>query len=427
MQRFLPFVLLVSSTLAAQTRTAPLGPAPEPPGPVTGHVYATDTNLPVRFAVVSLERMPDLEKSALAKASEATAPRTPATTPVRSVLKTYPTSLDGSFTVRDVAPGRYFVIVKKPGYIQPRQMFTDKMLRDPSSDMQKLIREALTEVTVDSNQAVQTEIRLQRGAEVSGHLLYDDGSPAGNISMTLLQKNDKGEWVNRKRDSHDFTDFVTSDDTGHFHFAALLPGEYLLQATLELQESTETTTGDPAAGHQMTYMRSAYLSQLQFFGAGTAFQEQAKPLTLTAGEQHDGVDMTLPVSKLVRVTGYVSAGASPHTINGATLELTPRGEKRVLATATISRVDGLFHFDFVPPGEYTLRVRNARDITWVPAKPNSGSVLPPELREPDEERVDARYGDTSQPITITGDQLGIIVNVPPDAKPTSSESATAKP
>jgi len=55
--------------------------------------------------------------------------------------------------------------------------------------------------------------------------------------------------------------------------------------------------------------------------------------------------------------------------NAASLELVTRDDQKVLATSSISRDDGLFHFEFVPNGDYILRVSNARDVTWEQPKP----------------------------------------------------------
>jgi hypothetical protein len=415
------FVLVlgcVSGALSAQTYTAQRGPQAEPPGRVVGHVYASDTNGPVRFAQVHLEPMPTLHPSALAKPAEATRPASDAVQ--RTVTHAYATSLDGSFTIPNVAPGRYFVIVQQTGYVNSRRIFTDDMLHDPSPDMQKLIAAALPEVTVDSSEATTVQVRLQRGASISGRILYDDGSPAATLSVKLLQPDPEHpeKWVDvYRKDANDMISYHPADDTGRYHFAALLPGKYLLECEMSLEDSTTTTTGNGSNQFYMT--RNDSRSSLNFYGAGTAFESKAKPIEIQGSEQLEGIDMTLPIGTLVRVTGHVAAGADAHFVSGAKVELVTRDDHAVIASSGISREDGLFHFEFVPPGEYTIQAKRARDVTWVPGKHDPN--FPQDMFAPEEEKVLKVYGDTEQPITINGEQQGITIVVPPDAKPSKDD------
>ena len=49
--------------------------------------------------------------------------------------------------------------------------------------MRALIAAALHPVTVEGGHTEQAEVRLERGAAISGTVLYDDGSPASNSSQ----------------------------------------------------------------------------------------------------------------------------------------------------------------------------------------------------------------------------------------------------
>jgi hypothetical protein len=86
--------------------------------------------------------------------------------------------------------------------------------------------------------------------------------------------------------------------------------------------------------------------------------------------------MILPISKLRRLTGHVAAGPTGHLVNAASVELLTT-DKKSIAKSSIDREDGLFHFEFVPEGDYTLRVTNARDVTWEPDIPQPGMMAPP--------------------------------------------------
>ena len=183
-----PFFALALFTTAAFAQThAPVAVPPAPAGKVSGHVFCTDTNQPARFAKVSLERIPDPAPTSQSAAA-ATAPAPPKAPALPVDKNIVETSLDGSFTLTRVAPGTYYVIVEKEGYINPRAMFTAAEIADPSPAMRELLAQALPRVRIDSTESATAEVRLQRGAAVSGTILYDDGSPAAELNVKLLHK-----------------------------------------------------------------------------------------------------------------------------------------------------------------------------------------------------------------------------------------------
>ena len=109
MRLSLALLTLAATTALAQAHIA----APsEPTGTVTGHVFCADTNEPARFAHVTLETVPTkpaAKSSASTKGGIALMPD--------FGFGTVETSIDGSFTIRNVKPGSYYVVVDKEGYM----------------------------------------------------------------------------------------------------------------------------------------------------------------------------------------------------------------------------------------------------------------------------------------------------------------------
>jgi len=169
----------------------------------------------------------------------------------------------------------------------------------------------------------------------------------------------------------------------------------------------------------MMFMMSSFRAQLPFYGAGVPRQKDAASIKLRAGQELTGQDMTIPVAKLHRITGRVAAGADAHFVNAAKLSLCTRDDGKELETAAISRDDGLFHFEFVPVGDYILKVVNARDVVWEPKKPSPNAPFNP-MATQDQERVLQAFGDTSMPLLLDGDMLGVTATVPPDTKPATT-------
>lgn len=418
-RRLLLIALAIASIgVAAQTHSSSPTPPPaiaEPTGSVTGHVFCADTNEPARFASVSLEAVPDPS----AAKSDASHGRFASFGGGATI--SVETTLDGSFALSKVKPGDYFVIVSQPGYIKARNLFTQKEIDDPSPEMRALVERVLPRVHIEANQSQRVEVSLERGAAVSGTIVYDDGSPAGGLDVRLHHKDASGKWAMLNRN---FEAGTTTDDRGNFRMASLLADEYMIETDLSLSDTKTSTFGSGAKGETMEFALMNVRFSLPFYGAGLARQQDAKGFKLTAGQELTGQNMTLPVSKLRQLNGRVAAGADGHFVNAASLSLVTRDDGKELASTDISRDDGLFHFEFVPDGDYILKVTNARDVAWDPSIPPKSGVANP-FQAQDKERVLQSYGSTEVPLVLSGNVLSMVATVPPDTKPDSAKSSTA--
>jgi hypothetical protein len=307
-----PLLLLLTTNALAQTHTS----APDSTGTVTGHVFCADTNQPARFAHVSLEAIPDPSAPPAPQNPE---PNAPSGSPVAVSMET---TLNGSFTLNQVKPGSYYVIVEKQGYVKPRDIFTKKQIDDPSPEMRALVAAALPRVTVEAGHTEQAEVRLERGAAISGTLLYDDGSPASDLPVKLLRKDASGKWVSLEGSFFDGT-----DDRGYFRIASLLAGEYIVEADLMLTGTGPISNMSDSQGHTMQIAMMKIDSTLPFYGSGTPRQSQAASVKLAPGQELTGQDMELPISKLHKLTGRVAAGTDAHAVNAATVALLSRDDQ----------------------------------------------------------------------------------------------------
>ena len=386
---------------------------PTPPGStgtITGHVFCSDTNEPARFAQVSLENIP----TPSATKAEPTGFAPPTDTSSAGKVQT---SLDGSFTLAHVKPGSYYVVVTKQGYLAPRDIFTPQQLADTSPEMLTHRAELIAHVTVEANRAETIEIRIDRGASVSGTVLYDDGSPAGGLQVHLLRKDANGKWIQLQFNGAPGSSLST-DDRGIFRAASLLPGDYIVEADLSLASSKMQNLTLPGNMRVQIDMQTFYY-QLPFYGTGTAHLSEAKPVSLRAGQEIPGQDMLIPIAKLHKLTGRVAAGRDAHFVNAAKVSLVSRDDNKELASTEISREDGLFHFEFVPDGDYTLKVTEARDSVWETPAPTRDDPSPNE-----KERIVATFGDAEEPIILRGDMLDTLATVSTDTIPNASKSGT---
>jgi len=143
-----------------------------------------------------------------------------------------------------------------------------------------------------------------------------------------------------------------TDDLGHYRISGLVPGEYALRASLVATATgiSASNLGDGGSG-----------INLVVYSGDTFSRAKAKPVTLGAGDEHTGVDITIPAHSLHNITGHVYAKADSHTLNMGGVTLTSKDNPALHLKAAI-RDDGSFHFEYLPGGvTYTLAVDDAAD------------------------------------------------------------------
>jgi len=390
-------LLLVAIHAAGQSDAVK---AKEPTGGVTGHVLCGDTNLPARLARVLLqpayEAVPVRPKH---KPGEAAQEDDPPRTPAVSIAQTL---LDGSYSINGVKPGKYYVIVEKVGYLSPLSQLTREQLNKPDDVAQALISKLLVPVTVTANHVAQADVRIVRGGSISGTVRFDDGSPNGGGSISLMRKNPEGKW----KDFHPSTlggMFARegADDEGRYRLSGLPDGEYLVKAEIDL---TEMKVDNIFGENHSIYFNSGY--SLSVYSGGAMRPKDAKPIKLQEGEEADLSDIEIPVSKLHAVSGSV-LDASGHVVNAAKVSIVYPDDDTELASTWVSAEDSEFHFYFVPEGEYTLKVTAARDVTReeVPYPPGT---MPPTHTE---EKTVREYKEAQQPLVIAGEMIGVVATV----------------
>jgi hypothetical protein len=124
-------------------------------GTLAGRVVCSDSQAPCRFASVTIQSAPPEQK-----AGES-----------RSVTTSHSysaaTDITGSFEIREVAPGDYFVLARLEGYLCPYDELKSEMGENAAPPMADL-NSSLTRVTVAAGQTVLSTVTLSRGASLGG-------------------------------------------------------------------------------------------------------------------------------------------------------------------------------------------------------------------------------------------------------------------
>ncbi len=360
---------------------------------VSGHIYCADTNAPARMAMVVLQPADAVDNY-----------RPDSSAQVTTHAEGVQTQLDGSFSIPHVSPGTYYVIASAPGYLSPLSFFSAHLGDDSKSQeaLKEQIANSLPRVTVKANTSVSVNMTLERGAAISGTVLYDDGSPASGLSVQALIRN-KDQWI-----PFPFTPFdrsipsVTTDDKGAYRISGLPAREYVVEVQLNLRRFSYRSDGNSSGGSSSGY------APIPIYSGGKLRRQEAAPFVVGSGEERRGEDIEIPASKFHTVRGEIVAAHDGHVVNGGTLSLLYADDKSVAASTSVEKGDEDFTFNLISEGNYILRVNYAADNDYVEI-PNPPNSTPQTRTEVHPRRY---YGGTELPIHVDADLSGVMVTVP---------------
>lgn len=315
------------------------------------------------------------------------------------------TGMDGNYMAANVAPGDYYVFAWVRGYMQPSAMLQAAM--DAGADMTKPIP-GIPVTHVSVGEGARQDLTVERGGAISGHVMWDDGSPASQAVVMVVSTKANGKKLPRQFAMLTFEDgtmqsssvMSTSDDLGQFRISGLPPGEYVVVAMLEMKRQVAIQSG-------VMDLRGAGPDRPLMAYAPAAFHKaDAKPVTLRAGDEVTGEDVTINLTGTHSVSGKVSSKADDHGINSATVELTDASDKDMVLSAGVD-ASGNFTVGFVPPGTYNLTVTGAADTQ--PSEYRSAGLY--RFANPDTVRS---YEDGKQSVIVTdSDVVGANIALTP--------------
>jgi hypothetical protein len=316
-------VLLVLSGVVAlhargQTPARSL-PDASTPAVIRGRIVAADTDSPVRKSVVTLTA-----DTSAGLAGD----------PIYS-------GDDGRFEFTAVAPGRYAISAWKSGYAPA--LFGARSSFEPA-----------VHIAVRAGDVVSgVQIPLQRGAAISGRVTDDLGDPVIGISVSVSRV---AVVSGRVRFGRGAT-AVDTDDLGEYRVGALAAGTYLVRASgfIPMMREGYGVDGGLISGFAGRQETSTFYPE----GSRAA---QAKPIVLGAGEEADGIDMTLvsQASRIATVSGRI-VDPQGRSVDGYLLSTSTSiggDPESVVNTTRGVPASGEFSIP-LGPGDYVLSVRGA--------------------------------------------------------------------
>jgi hypothetical protein len=393
----------VQQTAPAQTEAPQADGMPQPHGPVrpkapkgtlTGTVYCADTNLPARLAAIYLVQ---ISESSFSTNSAAIS------------------DLEGRFALNHVTEGEYYVVAVLPGYLNMMSSLAKSHLDALTADDRKKFLAQVPSVTISANQPAQLSLRLERGAEIDGTVMYDDGSPAIGLRMNFKLKaaQESNGMLPQMMDSEGI--FYSqmgppmTDDRGHFRILGVPPGEYVVSAALPAESA------EHANENQAVEMIEASIGAIDVYLGGGLRASKAETVKVTAGGASKDADITIPLSKLHTIRGQVVLKSTGQPPPSAMVQLL-YADTEEPARMTIA-ADGEFEIHYVPEGSFILRaMAMAKSVPKMETVDDDDSGvgfvsggMSFALANP---KADFPKGDAELPLLITGDVDGVTITVP---------------
>lgn len=225
------------------------------------------------------------------------------------------TDSEGRFTFKDIEPGQYRAQAERNGFV-------------------RVERRAGTLITLAPGQALQgVLLKLLPQAVIAGRVLDEDGEPLADAPVQALRIT----YAYGKRLVP--AAVTTTNDLGEYRLHGLAPGRYYISASYR---------------HYASVLNEGYVPA---YFPGVTDPAAAGQLPVAAGDELNGIDLTLTKVKLLRVSGRVMNAADERSSGSTTITLVPRGssllpfERHLTAVSNPTRD---FEIAGVPPGAYTI-------------------------------------------------------------------------
>jgi protocatechuate 3,4-dioxygenase beta subunit len=237
---------------------------------------------------------------------------------------TTPTDSDGHFTIENVPPGNYQVLLEKTGYVEI------------NSRKHKLETRALT---LSPGQHID-DLRLSMlmTSTIVGKVVDEDGDPLANAQVSAFRKRyGRSQWEQSNSER--------TNDLGEYRISGLFPGRYYLSATPAPDYRSFTNVQSRSAEQDS----DSHLRQVTTFYPNTPDRNQASPIELRSGDELP-INFTMVPSRTYAVRGVVVSLPSGKK---AAVVLNAPEFGLVFNAAEVDK-NGRFELKGVAPGSYNL-------------------------------------------------------------------------
>jgi protocatechuate 3,4-dioxygenase beta subunit len=244
-----------------------------------------------------------------------------------SVANSTNTDASGHFVFSGLAAGRYLLWASHDGYPNQRRI--------PGHQSSPLL-------IAPGQHIADFAISLQPGGVIAGHIADGDGKPISGVSLEAISSSYRSGLLELHQVAN-----VQTNAAGEYRIVGLNPGKYYLRAKYAHHPATKTA---PDKAYVPLYYPS------------TADQSTATALTVDAGQELAGIDMTYVAIHTAHVAGHVTDARTSRPSTGVEVALvSSRGSVIFSHTQTSAGPNGAFDFLGIPPGSYVLTAQLSND------------------------------------------------------------------
>jgi protocatechuate 3,4-dioxygenase beta subunit len=241
---------------------------------------------------------------------------------------------DGRYEFADLPAGRFSISATKAGYVQLQ--FGQRRPFETGTPV----------MVADGETVPRIDFTLPRGSVIAVRVTDDFGEPLAGAQVQV-QRYQYGQDGQRRltNATAGLSPFNGTDDRGEIRMYGLMPGDYIVSATVRgTQLATGATASDSSEGFSPT------------FYPGTINPAEAQPITVIVGEEASA-QFSLAVARMARVNGTV-VDSEGRPAAGAQLSIVTRTDTSMSSSsAGMVAADGSFSISGVAPGNHSIDVR----------------------------------------------------------------------
>ncbi|QQS43121.1 MAG: carboxypeptidase regulatory-like domain-containing protein [Acidobacteriota bacterium] len=266
-----------------------------PPKPgiatVKGKVIYEDTGRPLRYGVVGLKAVDGDFESDFVR-----------------------TDGEGNYEIRKVPAGTFHPFVKTAGVLNPETVDNYPAFEGadpPVVEFQKIEIVGPGEYRID--------LKAKRGGTLSGTVKYSDGEVGVGLqvkAILLMGPRSSGKTIEIAGEV-----LATTDGGGFYRITGLLPGDYIVSIGEPAPHKYESVSSDLDLWDTFAIPPPATL--LSTFAPSVTNAAEAETVTLLAGGERTGVDITIPDRRLFSISGTVVEKGSGNPVHGITVRFEP--------------------------------------------------------------------------------------------------------
>lgn len=248
------------------------------------------------------------------------------------------TDADGKFSLGNLPAGSYYLRPDIPGFIFPNEKDT------------KSFRYEGKQIVLEAGENLENaDIKLVRGAVITGRLTDSEGKPLISEQIRIETFNEKGEKIYARYDY--YAGQGLTDDLGIYRFYGLQAGKYLISFGLDAKK------GGINEANGVT--KKSYYSLIYY--PSVQNEKDAKTVEINTGETAENIDLRMSKkSPAFAISGklYDEATGKPFEKAQAYAMAIP-GEEDVdgFSSGDSIKENGDFKLKGFLPGKYILKIR----------------------------------------------------------------------